>query len=61
MQERRAGELAKKLLPDGRWDASAFVDACEAGKETDLLRAIQQIEFEVLLEIFSASAPAAHR
>jgi len=43
--------LAKKLLPDGKWDAMAFVDACEqpAGNE-EFLREIQRMEFEVLLE-----------
>ncbi len=50
--------LAQKLVPNGKWDASAFVDACEAAatskdaKQTELLRAIQRIEFEVLLERF---------
>src|ERR1051326_2134620 len=33
LRERGAGELAKKLLPGGKWDPCAFVDACEAGKQ----------------------------
>lgn len=53
LKQRGAGELAKKLLPGGKWDAFAFVDACEAWKETDLLREIQRIEFEVLLNHFT--------
>jgi hypothetical protein len=56
LQQRGAGELATKLLPGGRWDACAFVDACEAaagsGQHVDLLREIQRIETEVLLEFF---------
>ena len=46
-----------QFLPNGQWDAFAFVDACEAvanrplddGQEL-LLREIQRIEFEVLLD-----------
>jgi hypothetical protein len=58
LQQSGAGELAKKLLPDGKWDAFAFVDACEeaertaSSKQQKLLREIQRIEFEVLLERF---------
>ena len=55
LKDRGAGELAKKLLPGGKWDACAFVDLCEAGKQVDLLREIQRIEFEVLLERFIAA------
>jgi len=51
-----AGELATKLLPGGRCDACAFVDLCEQAASDpahiDLLRAIQSIETEVLLESF---------
>lgn len=50
---RGAGELAQKLLPDGKWDAPAFVDACAVGKERKWLREIQLIEFEVLLARFA--------
>lgn len=47
--------LLSKLIPGGRWDAMAFVDACEtaAGEESEnsqVLRSIQQIEFAVLAE-----------
>jgi hypothetical protein len=47
--------LAKRLVPDGKWDASAFVDACDAAKDEKLihiLRQVQRIETEVLLEHF---------
>ena len=51
-----AGEFATKLLPSGKWDACAFVDLCEQAAsdpaQVDLLRAIQRIETEVLLESF---------
>ena len=49
--------LPGQLLPHGQWDAFTFVDACETvannpsgdGQEL-LLREIQRIEFEVLLD-----------
>jgi hypothetical protein len=46
-------ELLVRLAPGGRWDAMAFVDACEAGararvEQANLLREIQKIEFEEL-------------
>jgi hypothetical protein len=51
--------LEKRLLPADNWDAFAFVDACEEaaqdGKRLELLRQIQRIEFEVLLERFAAT------
>jgi hypothetical protein len=51
-------QLVAKLLPAGKWDAAAFVDACEitanSGQHVDLLREIQRIETEVLLETFLA-------
>ncbi|HYV30666.1 MAG TPA: hypothetical protein VEO53_06100 [Candidatus Binatia bacterium] len=50
-------DLAGKLMPRGEWDAFAFVDACEAAAgrpgndpEGMVLREIQQVEFEVLLD-----------
>jgi hypothetical protein len=59
LKECRAGELEKRLLPADNWDAFAFVDACEEaaqdGKRLELLRQIQRIEFEVLLERFAAT------
>src|SRR5689334_2836364 len=51
----RRREEADKLLPAGNWDPCAFVDACESGKETGLLREIQRVESEVLLEHFLRS------
>jgi hypothetical protein len=52
-----ADALASKLLPGGRWDALAFVDACEEAegrrgdaKTADALRQIQAKEFALLLE-----------
>lgn len=51
-------ELATKLMPGGKWDACAFVDMCEAAvgssEHVDLLREMQRIETEVLLESFLA-------
>jgi hypothetical protein len=54
-----ASLLQKNLLPDGKWNPLAFVDACERaaknksdGKEIQLLQQIQEIEFRVLLEHF---------
>lgn len=53
-------ELEQRLLPCGQWDAFAFVDACEAAvgrltdaARSDLLREIQRMEFEVLLNYLS--------
>jgi hypothetical protein len=52
-------EFQKMLVPDSRWDAFAFIDACEraghGSKEatTKILRGIQGIESEVLLECFA--------
>ncbi len=51
-------ESAKKMMPGGAWDACAFVDACEEAEEggneaqRTLLREIQRIEFETLLDFF---------
>jgi hypothetical protein len=63
---RRAGQflegkgqkrLQQKLTPGGKWDPFAFVDACaeasgatESGAQAAVLRDVQKIEFEVLLE-----------
>jgi hypothetical protein len=51
--------LAGKLIRNGEWDSFVFIDACEQAAqrpESDLqqrlLREIQRIEFEVLLESF---------
>jgi hypothetical protein len=55
--------LAGKLIPQGRWDPFAFVDACEqaAGRASGsdhqaLLREIQVIESQVLLVRFASNA-----
>lgn len=50
-----AGSLASRLIPRGEWDPYAFINACEAAaraphKQRLLLRQIQQLEFEALLE-----------
>jgi hypothetical protein len=57
----RAG-LVRTLAPDGVWDPVAVTDACErvAGRAADdgearLLRELQRIEFEVLLEHFTTA------
>jgi hypothetical protein len=47
--------LARKLIRDGQWDAFGFIDACEAasnssGANARVLREIQQVEFEELLD-----------
>jgi hypothetical protein len=56
LQQHNATSLIAKLLPGGNWDAAAFVDACEAAassaQHVELLREIQRIETEVLLERF---------
>jgi len=51
--------LASKLISGGGWDPYAFIDACEQAAGTSAtappnqwLRAIQAIEFEILLEKF---------
>jgi len=54
LKQSGAGDLAARLLPAGRWDAGAFVDACEGATSSslhvELCRKIQRIETEVLLE-----------
>ena len=52
---REDAELAARLVPGGKWDAAAFVDACAAAKDKMViptLREIQRLETEVLLESF---------
>lgn len=51
--------LGSQVIPEGRWDPFAFVDACAAAaslpaasSQVHLLRAIQQIETEVALDRF---------
>jgi hypothetical protein len=49
-----AGADDLRLLRRGEWDPFAFVDACERAdeKRTEVLREIQRIEIEALLEYF---------
>jgi len=58
LKKRGAEDWAVKLLPGGLWDAGAFVDLCEQAasdsRNVELLRAVQRIETEVLLEFFLA-------
>ncbi len=56
-REEGASELATVLGPDTRWNAMAFVDACEAvagelseSAKARALRKIQQTEFEILFK-----------
>jgi hypothetical protein len=63
LEERGAIALKSELIPAGKWDASALVDACEAAsgrrgteEQRALLREVQRIEFSVLLERFTGGA-----
>lgn len=54
--------LAKELVPDGKWNPGAFVDACERAAKLNsslvaTLQRIQEIEFQVLLEQFCEKTP----
>jgi hypothetical protein len=53
------GEVGKDLIPQGEWNAFAFIDACEQGsrqgaseQQSRLLREVQAVETRVLLEWF---------
>ena len=53
LKEKNEPALAMKLLPEGRWDASAFNDACASSGQTiarATLEQIQAAEFAALLE-----------
>jgi len=56
LEARGAGELKGRLLAGGEWDPDAFVDFCEAAsrdpQSEGLLREIQRVETEVLLDHF---------
>ena len=61
LTERDAGKLASQLWPHCTWNPSVFVEAVEpacgrAGtdEQRELLRAVQQVEFQVLLGFFLA-------
>lgn len=50
-----AADLAKRLVPNGSWDAGAFVDACDSASDEPhirILRELQLLESEVLLGFF---------
>ena len=57
MKDAHHAALRSKLLPGGKWDTFAFVDACETAAGPDgevklaqILREIQAAEFRILLE-----------
>jgi hypothetical protein len=59
LESQNERELCATLVPRGRWDAFAFVDACEAAgnrgtsaKRVQMLRDIQRLETNVALEYF---------
>jgi hypothetical protein len=61
LEAQEGRSLASKLVPRGEWDPFAFVDACEVaagrpGSDSQLrvLRAIQALELEILLEYLCA-------
>lgn len=54
---RQEPTISAKLIPNGKWDAFAFVDACEEARKSSsaeiaILQRIQEIETRVLLESF---------
>jgi hypothetical protein len=58
------GALEKKLISRGAWDPFAFIDLCEgvdrqrsASDQVKLLRQIQGVETDVLLEHFVTRVP----
>ena len=64
LKGRGEAELLAKLVPGGKWDAAAFVDACETAaalpasdKRPALLREVQRLEFETLLTHFLEAKP----
>ena len=63
LREKNEESLLEELSPRGLWDPFAFVDACEAATarpaataRASLLRTIQAVEFELLLERFCEAA-----
>lgn len=55
----QAGEsgLAKRIVPNGRWDPDAFVDEVEKGigrPGEEILKRLQKLEFEALLEFLAS-------
>jgi len=59
LEVRKQTELSRKLLSQGTWDAFAFIDACEEAAQSvsaaAVLRELQRIETECLLEEFSTA------
>ena len=62
LEIKRETELASRLAPRGHWDPFAFVDACEEAanlapsiQRLQILKVIQEIEFDRLLEHLLAS------
>ncbi len=60
LQAKVETSLSAKLLPSGAWDPFAFINACEEAARlpadhprVGLLREIQRIEFEQLIECFA--------
>ncbi len=63
LDQQKETKLLERLTPDGRWDPMEFIQACaeaaNKGKSgTDVLREIQRIETQVLLEYFSGEQSA---
>ena len=62
LSARGAEDLLAQLLPDGGWHPEIFVDLCEQAarspRNSDLLREVQRIETEVLLEQFLSGDPS---
>lgn len=61
-KEKNEAALLNELLPSGRWNPNAFVDASQRAERspapsTEILRQIQEIEFRVLLEHFCEVEP----
>ena len=57
LEARGAGPLLGRIMPGGRWDAGAFVDFCEQpGGQDELLREIQRVEFEAMLDHLAADS-----
>jgi hypothetical protein len=55
LEAEQQSSLLRQLIPRAAWDPFAFVDACEqaackSGETTATLQAIQEIEFDSLLE-----------
>jgi|SRR5581483_6599697 hypothetical protein len=62
LQSGRGEKLSKELISKGEWDPFAFIDLCESAArkppsddQVKLLREVQGIESEVLLEHFLAT------